>query len=717
MSGGPTGDFLRLINDTINDQRNHYSYDLTDSGAFSTIVAELDFRVTSADNGADGFSLQFLPTSVYGTTGVGPTAFDPEEPNIAETAAIGFDIWEPWVVNDVSVHHNGAERRNVRLNPADVDLDIGVFHHARVEMQQLANGSTVSLQLTPDIHGVPGATITAFNTFVSGLLPYENRIQFSARTGGANMDVDLDNISVDYSNPYAPLPVISSATLIQDFDSAGTTNFTSSQWGSDPGPMPIAGGPTGHFLRLVNNDVNSNSNAIAFDRGPDGGVSNSLKAEFDFCGSGADPADGFSIALLPTATYGSQGAGVDPAPAEEPNIAGGLGIGFDVYPYFSDPPTNRVTIFYDGNMVHEAQLDLGDIDLDAGVFHHAELIAQHVSGGTAVTLTLTPDIHGTPGSPVTVVSDLLIPDMVPYDYRLQFAGRTGGANMSVDLDNIATGAAPGPQPLYTTQNFEGGGSFYKGHVSASFPGPAIVNEGGSNGNFLRLIHDNVGGQNSMVSFDRASDPDVTILAKFDYRMPDETGHTGCCGERADGFALVLADTSVYGASAMAGPGGQVAWETPEPPLPAALVVAFDIFSGDAEHNENTVILDWDGQRLGSYPVDPAVAFDLNTGLFNHVDLSVTQGTGGALATLTITPDIFGMPGTPVTVFANEPIPGMDVANFDFRAGFGARSGGAFTSVDLDNISIITVPEPASLAMVASLLAAFGLLSAIRRRKA
>ena len=38
-----------------------------------------------------------------------------------------------------------------------------------------------------------------------------------------------------------------------------------------------------------------------------------------------------------------------------------------------------------------------DIDLAAGVFHHAKVTLQYVTGGARVTLTLTPNINGTPG--------------------------------------------------------------------------------------------------------------------------------------------------------------------------------------------------------------------------------------------------------------------------------------------------------------------------------
>lgn len=727
LPAGPTGQFLRLVNDGANSQNNSYSYERTDAGAFSTFTADFDFRTSSVTGEpADGFAFIMLPTSVYGTSGSGHLGIAFEEPNIASTAAFGFDIWRALDgVNDVSFHHNGAEIRNTRLNPTtEIDLDAGVFHRAHVEVQQVGNGSTVLLQLTPDVHGaVPGATITPISLYRPGLLPYENRIQFGARTGGANMDVDLDNIDVQYSNPYVPLPVINSTTLIQDFDSAGTTPYTPVQLGSSPGPTPVTGGPTGAFLRLINDGVNSQVNNIAFDRGPDGGVSNmATTVEFDFRGEsvGADPADGFSLSMLPTDTYGRVGQGSNPSPAEEPNKPGVLAIGFDLYP----PGTNEVSLHYDASVIAEFAVNPADVDLDAGAFHRAELTTEWVAGGSNVTLTVTPDVHGSPGTPVTIFANQHIPGLKPFDYRLEFAGRTGGLNMNVDLDNISTDFIRGPSTAVTQQGFEDpGGTNYKAYADGTVPGPALMEDVPTGNVFLRLLHDNTGNQWSTLGFERPTvQQQDRIKASFDYRIPVEEGYAGA--ERADGFGFALLDTNEYGPEG-APPANWEMWvDTPDPHsvvwerphLPDALAIGFDIYAGQMpDYDENTITLNYDGVELLAFYLDPAI-MPINNGVFNHVDLLLEDDGTDALATLIITPDIFGTAGAPITIFQDELVPGLDLDTFDFRGGFGGRTGGEFISLDLDNVYIEAVPEPSSIALLLSLLAGVSLAWALRRRR-
>ena len=47
-----------------------------------------------------------------------------------------------------------------------------------------------------------------------------------------------------------------------------------------------------------------------------------------------------------------------------------------------------------------------------------------------------PDIkHRARRAPIRPVVDF-VPELNPFDRRVEFAGRTGGRNMSVDLDNI-----------------------------------------------------------------------------------------------------------------------------------------------------------------------------------------------------------------------------------------------------------------------------------------
>jgi hypothetical protein len=89
--------------------------------------------------------------------------------------------------------------------------------------------------------------------------------------------------------------------------------------------------------------------------------------------------------------------------------------------------------------------DNGVIDLDSGGFHHLHLELRKADLGMLLDLVLTPDVFGVPGTPVTVFDDLMVPNMTDlYDYRVEFAARSGGLNMSVDIDNMLAQTVPEP---------------------------------------------------------------------------------------------------------------------------------------------------------------------------------------------------------------------------------------------------------------------------------
>jgi len=439
QGGGPTGQFLRLVNNNVNSQSNHYAYDLTDPGAFSTITADFDIRTSGGPNPADGMAFMLLPTSAYGAAGVGPGGyFGAEEPNFPGIFAVGVDLYPAGGgVNDVSAHWNGREVRNGRLNPAQVDLDSGAFHRIHTEVQQIGPGSNILLQATNDVNGAASPTVTAVQQYVYGLLPYEDRVQLSARTGGANMDVDLDNINVQYSNPYVPPPTVSlpPGKVMQDFDSLGTTPFITTQYGTTPGPLVVPGGPTGNFIRLANDNVANQRGAIGFDRGGLVGPSpGGLRMQFDFrMGGGGDGADGFGVAFLNTANYGTSGAA--PNFSEEPNLTNSFGLGIDIHDNGAgDVSQDSISFHWNGAKVGEADLT-GRMDLENGVFNRAQVLLAPTTDGAVATVVITPNVHGpTPGAPVSATVE--IPGFNPYEGRLAFTARTGGLNADHDLDNI-----------------------------------------------------------------------------------------------------------------------------------------------------------------------------------------------------------------------------------------------------------------------------------------
>jgi hypothetical protein len=98
------------------------------------------------------------------------------------------------LVNDVSLYWNGAAALDIGLAPSTLDLDAGVFHHARLQLDAAAGGAYAGLTLTPNSFGTPGAPLNVFsNWFLPGAALGNGRIEFAGRNGGLASKVDLDN--------------------------------------------------------------------------------------------------------------------------------------------------------------------------------------------------------------------------------------------------------------------------------------------------------------------------------------------------------------------------------------------------------------------------------------------------------------------------------------------------------------------------------------------
>ncbi len=226
-------------------------------------------------------------------------------------------------------------------------------------------------------------------------------------------------------------------------------NFYLSQHAMDPMPaiQPSDSGSTGRFLRLLHDEVNNAANSVAF-RQTAPGLFQTIESEFDFrITSGVNnPADGFCFMLIPTAMYGTNGPGVNTGimAAEEPNYQGVFAVGFDVYPHTVN---NDVSLHWGGSEVVNVTIPTAKLDLAAGVFHHARISLQHVTGGARVTVTLTPNINGKPGKEYSPITNLFITELNPFECRAQFGGRTGGLNLGLDIDNVNIQFTPAVGPV------------------------------------------------------------------------------------------------------------------------------------------------------------------------------------------------------------------------------------------------------------------------------
>ena len=203
--------YLRLIYNGATGNHNSIHFDRTDIGPFSTVTAEFDFRMNGQ---ADGFSFLLLPTGTYGTTTASAGAIvDPaEEPNLPGIFAVGFDIYNN--IDEISLHY-GSTRAEQNLS-GSINLNSNVWHRALITLTPNGNGSNVSVSVIPNVRGAAGAPVVFHNNvLIPNLTPYEYRVQFSARTGGATTNVDLDSINVTRGNS-AGGALVTNLNLSQD---------------------------------------------------------------------------------------------------------------------------------------------------------------------------------------------------------------------------------------------------------------------------------------------------------------------------------------------------------------------------------------------------------------------------------------------------------------------------------------------------------------------
>jgi VCBS repeat-containing protein len=336
--------------------------------------------------------------------------------------------------------------------PLVIDVASGVLAN---DLDSLGHALTASV-VTPPAHGVLSlATNGSFtytpNADYSGSDSFTYRASDGASTSAtvavsltvtpvndAPMAVNdvyavLENQTLNVAVSGFPVPTIG------DFD-AVQTPYTLTQHLAGPGPIVRSGGPTGNFVRLTQANNSGLINSIAFDRTAAGGW-RTVEVEFDYrMATGSTPnGDGMGMALLNTAHHGTTGPAPE-FPAEEPNIVGSFGIGFDNYSNFTETD-NNVSLHFNDQLIDWWDISGNGLDPNNGMFHHARAVFQFGDTGTIVTLTLTPN----GGAPFTPINAVFVPGARAYESRVAFAGRTGQYTTTADVDNVRVeydGATP-----------------------------------------------------------------------------------------------------------------------------------------------------------------------------------------------------------------------------------------------------------------------------------
>jgi hypothetical protein len=219
---GNPGGFLQITTNE-NSIHNFVPFDQTDPGTFPFVIFSLDFRFDNLGaGGADGFSFSLMDTSIFGTTGgLTGAPFTAEDPSSFGVLGFGFDTWgnaaptdfvDPNTLaefganySEISLFFNGGSPKaridDTRLLPTPLDLKDGAWHTASGLVEFDAGRASLS---------VDGIVIFD-RVLVDELVPFDSRVNFASRTGGANERTSIDNVNVQWSN--VPEPAAASLLL------------------------------------------------------------------------------------------------------------------------------------------------------------------------------------------------------------------------------------------------------------------------------------------------------------------------------------------------------------------------------------------------------------------------------------------------------------------------------------------------------------------------
>ena len=228
--------------------------------------------------------------------------------------------------------------------------------------------------------------------------------------------------------------------VAQNFDDAGLPYAPAAFSNAAPALVAEA---AGNVLRLIPGTV-TGINTVGFTSTHPGVTPASVTVDFDLRITKVNnQGDGIGFAWLNADAWGNSG----PAPqfGEEPNLARSFGVGFDTVNN-GEVSDNHVSLHFDGAKLAEFNLStlMPGFRLDSGAFHHARVVLAAVSGGSNVSVYLTPN----GGSEAVVVENYFVSGLQAYDGRVGFGARNGGNRAHNDIDNVAINVVAGtPEAL------------------------------------------------------------------------------------------------------------------------------------------------------------------------------------------------------------------------------------------------------------------------------
>lgn len=227
---------------------------------------------------------------------------------------------------------------------------------------------------------------------------------------------------------------------VETFDE-GVPLGQTKQYGVAPGPELVAG-PTGKAMRLASATPNT-IGSITYPL-TDAGTFQRIEAKFglrmiagDGQPGGLGRADGIGVAFLNTAVTEFGTEKYVGGFSEEPNYTQSLGVGFDIYQSAGEPSNNTVSLHFDAKKLVDVPIDA--LDLASGTFFDVQIIARF--GSTATGGDVTVQLGAT-----TVMNQVAVPGLFPYQSRFHAMARSGGESAHQDIDSVNVQYIPPETP-------------------------------------------------------------------------------------------------------------------------------------------------------------------------------------------------------------------------------------------------------------------------------
>ena len=183
------GNYYRLL-ENVGNAGNFISFESSeDFTDWTTISFRMDILAANVD--ADGFGVNFLSTAVHGDSGVIPLEVDTVEERalINNSFGVGFRTFE---ATNATITWDGGELSGDM--PYDLTPDAWVSVGIDVERDPVTKNALVDVNVYGERNG-QGDVQNVFDDFaVTNLTMEDFRVQVAGRTGGAAMDLCLDNI-------------------------------------------------------------------------------------------------------------------------------------------------------------------------------------------------------------------------------------------------------------------------------------------------------------------------------------------------------------------------------------------------------------------------------------------------------------------------------------------------------------------------------------------